>query len=309
MDQISPSPEGGPVPHEEEPLSTHTIRLYTTAIKPGIVVSNTLIAVAAYVFVASRVDIIVFLGLALGTAGIVASGCVLNNHFDRSIDARMQRTAGRGQTTGAMSVRGSLIYCIVLGLTGAAVLWASTNAVTVVVGVLGWVLYSFVYTWAKRHTVHATLIGTVPGALPVVAGVTAAGARPGTTGDAVALFLILVTWQIAHFYAISIRRRTDYAAAGVPAPAVAYGPVLSARIMLVAVIVFFAAVLLLGIIGSASIITTVVLGTAALYWLVIAVRGQQRTVHFGRWATSMFTLSLILISLVCLMLFLDPLMP
>lgn len=283
-----------------------TARLYATAIKPGIVISNTLLAAAAYVFAASTFSLPSFLGLIFGTACVVASGCVLNNHFDREIDARMTRTAGRGQATGAMTVRGSIVYCALLGLSGLVLLVSLTNPFTALLGVFGWVMYALVYTQAKHRTVHATLIGTVPGALPPVAGIAATGA--GRITDAVLLFLLLVAWQVVHFYAISIRRGADYRAAGVPVPALVYGVSRTKWLMTFGSLVFLAAVVALRVFGSAGVVLTLTLGVGGMYWLLLAVTGLRKDADSVQWARRMFIHSLAVIAALCAVLFLDPLL-
>src|SRR5256885_10521427 len=68
------------------------------------------------------------------------------------------------------------------------------------------------YTPLKRKSYLNTLIGAVPGALPIVGGWTAAG---GELGPAVAaLFWILFLWQLPHFLALAWIYRDDYRRGG-----------------------------------------------------------------------------------------------
>jgi len=71
------------------------------------------------------------------------------------------------------------------------------------------VTYLLIYTPAKRCTTLCTLLGAVPGAIPIMMGCTAATGRITTTS--LALFLILFIWQIPHFLSIAILYREDYA--------------------------------------------------------------------------------------------------
>jgi len=72
--------------------------------------------------------------------------------------------------------------------------------------------YVLLYTPLKRTTTLNTLVGAVPGALPIVGGWTAAG---GSLGVAVAaLFWILFLWQLPHFLALAWLYREDYRASG-----------------------------------------------------------------------------------------------
>jgi protoheme IX farnesyltransferase len=282
--------------HTEHAASARpTVALYIDAVKPGIVLSNTIVTAAAYVFAAHPFSWITLLGLVIGTSAIVGSGCVLNNHADRDIDARMERTASRGQVTGAIGPLAAGIYCAILGLGGAALLLATTNVATLLLGAAGWVLYSLVYTPAKHHTVHATLIGTVPGAIPPVAGIAAAGGDPWV---ALTLFAMLVAWQLAHFYSISIRRRKDYGNAAVPVPAVAYGVARTIRLVQLGAVLFLASSLALWAVGPLHPVLGLALVAYAVYWLLSASRGVHRYTDVDRWANAMFAHSLLIVMLI-----------
>jgi protoheme IX farnesyltransferase len=72
--------------------------------------------------------------------------------------------------------------------------------------------YVFLYTPLKRKTSLATLVGAVPGALPIVGGWVAAGGALG--GEALVLFAVLFLWQVPHFLALAWMYREDYSRAG-----------------------------------------------------------------------------------------------
>ena len=79
-------------------------------------------------------------------------------------------------------------------------------------GTFGLVSYVLVYTPLKRRTTLNTLIGAVPGAVPPLIGWAAARGRLDTGG--LALFLIVLLWQVPHFLAIAWIYRDEYARAG-----------------------------------------------------------------------------------------------
>jgi protoheme IX farnesyltransferase len=72
--------------------------------------------------------------------------------------------------------------------------------------------YCFVYTPLKRMTPLNTVVGAVPGALPLLVGYAAAGR--GLDLQAGILFLILFLWQLPHFFSIAWLYRADYARGG-----------------------------------------------------------------------------------------------
>ena len=75
------------------------------------------------------------------------------------------------------------------------------------------VFYIFLYTPLKRVSTINTLVGAVPGALPILGGY--AGATGHIDAAAAALFLIMFLWQMPHFLALSWLYREDYGRAGI----------------------------------------------------------------------------------------------
>lgn len=189
-------------------------RAYITLCKPGIVIGNDMAAVAGYMLASTtNFSFVTFGSMLAGISFIMAASCVINNYFDRGIDAHMRRTARRGLVTHEIAPSHAWGFALLLLTIGSWLLYA-VSAVVMLLGLLGVVSYAFVYTYAKKRTYHATLIGTLPGALPPVIGAVAAG---GTDLRLLlALTCLLVSWQMVHFYAIALFRRKDYAAAQVP---------------------------------------------------------------------------------------------
>ena len=146
--------------------------------------------------------------------GAGASGAI-NMWYDRDIDAVMRRTAGRPLPAGRMLPGEALGFGVVLAvgavvIMGLAVNWVAAELLALTIG-----FYVFVYTmWLKRRTPQNIVIGGAAGALPPIVGWAA------VTGDigwgAVALFAIIFFWTPPHFWALSLYRSGEYAAAGVP---------------------------------------------------------------------------------------------
>jgi protoheme IX farnesyltransferase len=86
------------------------------------------------------------------------------------------------------------------------------NLATAIVVAVSLSSYVFIYTPLKRKTWVSTLVGAIPGALPILAGWTASG-QPLSAG-AWALFAIMFAWQMPHFYALAWIYREDYGRAG-----------------------------------------------------------------------------------------------
>src|SRR5579872_5387571 len=175
-------------------LHMNLFKSYYHLAKPGIIYGNLLSVVAGF-FLASKnhPNFGLLIALILGVSFIIGSGCVFNNCIDRDIDKKMMRTQKRSIPTGEIRVRNAIIYASILGFLGFFLLLRYTNVLTAVLGFIGYFFYIVVYGYAKRHTVYSTIIGSISGAMPIVAGYTAVTNRIDT--GAILLFLILAFWQ------------------------------------------------------------------------------------------------------------------
>jgi protoheme IX farnesyltransferase len=154
-------------------------------------------------------------GLVMATVGIglVAGGTsALNQALERDIDAGMLRTRGRALPTGRVSSGAASLFSVVISTLGIVFLAAFVNTLTALLAVIALLSYVLVYTPLKQVSSLSTLVGAVPGALPIMGGWTAAtgSVDPG----AWALFGILFFWQLPHFLALAWMYRDDYRRGG-----------------------------------------------------------------------------------------------
>ena len=173
-----------PYPGKHPALRT-ACQNYLLVAKPGIVLGN-LISAAAGFFLASkgRVDGVALLATLIGISLVVASGCVFNNCIDRELDRKMIRTRNRALAKGLISLKSAVSYATILGIAGMALLWAATNLLSVVITLAGLLIYVGVYSlYMKRNSVYSTLIGSLAGAAPPLAGYCAVTGRlrPGSS--------------------------------------------------------------------------------------------------------------------------------
>ncbi|MDB5179473.1 MAG: Protoheme farnesyltransferase [Candidatus Saccharibacteria bacterium] len=275
-------------------------RSYFQLIKPGITLSNTLTGIAGFFLAASIVafTITALIGAVVGIALIIASACVFNNILDRDIDKRMKRTKKRDVASGAISVPKALVFGSVVGLVGFAVILLLTNVLTFTLGVIAFIWYVVVYGYAKRMTAMSTIIGGVAGALPPVAGYTALTGR--VDAAAVILFFILFFWQMPHFYAIAMFRRSDYASAKLPVWSVKYGMKSAKKQILIFAIVYAIASGLLYVFGYTHIVYLVLSVALSAYWLHQGISFYKK-VDDEKWARKMFGASLLVLLSMCLL--------
>ncbi|MDB5171050.1 MAG: ctaB [Candidatus Saccharibacteria bacterium] len=248
------------------------------------------------------VDFELLLATLAGTSLVIGSACVFNNYMDRDIDRLMARTKKRALVSGAISGKNALIFGTILGLLGVLILTIYTNLVTLYIGLLGFVAYVVLYGYYKRRSVHGTLVGTISGAVPPVAGYTAVTGRLDTA--ALILFAILVFWQMPHFYAIAMYRLKDYAAAGIPVLPVKKGMRITKIQVLLYIVGFTITSALLTVFGYASCGYLIVALLLGLSWFALGIRSFKAKDE-TLWGRKMFLRSLIVISLLCLTISID----
>jgi heme o synthase len=154
----------------------------------------------------------VLLNTIVGTALVAGGASALNQVLERDVDALMRRTAKRPLPAGRLRARDAGVFAWIISALGALLLLQFVNALTALLAVTTLVVYVFAYTPLKRRSHIATLVGAIPGALPILGGWTAAGAP--LDARAAVLFAILFVWQLPHFLALSWMYRDDYARAG-----------------------------------------------------------------------------------------------
>ena len=257
--------------------------------KPGIVYGNSLHVVAGVMFAASHYqsDWSAVLGVIIGTALVIASACVANNYLDRHIDAKMPRTKKRASAAGKISLLVTVIYAGSLALIGGLLLVLLTNWLTVILGVISYISYVWVYGYAKRTTIHSTLVGSLPGALPIMAGYVAVSGSLDWL--AWALFVMLFIWQLPHFYAIAIFRKSQYAKTKLPIISLVWSQDRLVNLIRWDVCLYFGVTLITSL-GLLSWPAAIILILAAGYWLYVTSRAVGAP---DKWARKVFGGSLI----------------
>ena len=152
--------------------------------------------------------IFLFIGMFLSSSGCA----VLNQYLEKDLDSKMKRTMNRAIPSGKIQPINALLFGSILCVFGVFFIYQTINDLTTVICFSTIFLYLFVYTPSKRYSTLNTLIGSIPGALPVVGGWTAA--TNSLNSISWILFAILFCWQIPHFLAIAIIYSKDYKKGG-----------------------------------------------------------------------------------------------
>lgn len=150
----------------------------------------------------------VFAATLAGTALVAAGTNAFNMIREREIDAHMRRTRNRPLPAGRVSPRAAFVFAAVTAVAGIGTLAWLVNLTTAALAALTLVSYVWFYTSLKTRSTLNTLVGAVPGALPVLGGWTAAGGA--LNPPAFVLFWTLFLWQLPHFLALAWVYREDY---------------------------------------------------------------------------------------------------
>ncbi|HUP83192.1 MAG TPA: heme o synthase [Candidatus Limnocylindria bacterium] len=207
--------------------------------------------------------------------GSLAAGAAnaINCYIDRDIDLLMTRTRRRPLPAHEVSPENALVFGLILGVIAFAVMAFLTNLVAALLTLIAMAFYVVIYTMLlKRSTPQNIVLGGAAGALPPVIGWAA------VTGDiglpALVLFAIVFYWTPPHFWALSLRLRRDYAAAGVPMLPVTHGVPETTRqialysVLMVSLTLVFFAVARMGLVflGGALVLGALFLLQAFLMW-------------------------------------------
>ena len=199
-----------------------SVRAYIALTKPRIIELLLVTTVPAMVLATREVPgmpIIDWARLTFWTlvCGTLAAGSAnaINQYLERDIDNLMARTRRRPLPANAVTPERAVVFGIVLGAVSVGLMAWTVNLLAAFLTLLAIGFYVVVYTvMLKRSTPSNIVIGGAAGALPPVIGwaaVTGNVALP-----ALLLFLIVFYWTPPHFWALALRIRGDYAAAGVP---------------------------------------------------------------------------------------------
>lgn len=159
------------------------------------------------------------LGLTIATliGGTLAAGA--SNAFNMIIevdsDRLMERTAKRPIVSGAVSETQAFIFASALTIISLLIFSIFTTLWATVLTAAAIIFYVFGYTIGlKRRTSQNIVWGGIAGCMPVLIGWAAVTNSLSLT--AWLFFLVIFFWTPPHFWALAIKYKDDYAAAGIP---------------------------------------------------------------------------------------------
>jgi protoheme IX farnesyltransferase len=182
---------------------------------------------------------------------VAGAAAAFNCLVEKTIDAKMKRTAWRPTAKGELSDRQALLFSAALCAVGSAILYLLVNPLTMWLTFATFVGYAIIYTVIlKPLTPQNIVIGGASGAMPPVLGW--AAMQGDLTHDAWILCLIIFLWTPPHFWALALYRVEDYRKSGLPMLPVTHGNAFTRLQILLYTLLLFAACLLPVITGMSG---------------------------------------------------------
>ncbi|MDC0052660.1 heme o synthase [Gammaproteobacteria bacterium] len=252
-------------------------RDYLELCKPNVVALMILTSVIGMVLATQQsVPLSVLIFGNLGIALCAGSAAAVNHIVDRHVDDKMARTLNRPLAQGRVTPRQAILFALITGSLGMAILLIFTNVLTAWLTLASLVGYAFIYTmFLKRATPQNIVIGGLAGAAPPLLGWTA------VTGEihhnALLLVLIIFAWTPPHFWALAVHRKDEYAKAKIPMLPVTHGErYTKINILLYTLLLIIVTTMpyLTGMFGWLYLVSSLLLGLGFLYWAIVMLRSE-----------------------------------
>lgn len=207
----------------------------------------------------------------IGTWLASSSAAVFNHLVDADIDRHMARTNRRPVASGRVDTKMAILFGGSLGLVSVAVLTIWATLAAAVIAVFANAFYVLFYTmYLKRRTVQNIVIGGAAGAVGPLIGWASVDSSVGW--PAWMLFLVIFLWTPPHFWALALKYKDDYAAAGIPMMPVVHGEETTRRQMFWYTISLVPVVASLTVFGAAGYLYLTVAMAFTLYFVWLAWR-------------------------------------
>ena len=159
----------------------------------------------------------VALSIATILGGTLAAGSAnaFNMVVESESDKLMKRTAQRPIATGVITRKQATFFATFVGLLSLVIFWMFTTPLATLLTFIAIVFYVVIYTMAlKRRTSQNIVWGGIAGCMPVLIGW--AAVTNELSNVAWAFFFVIFFWTPPHFWALAIKYKDDYNAAGIP---------------------------------------------------------------------------------------------
>jgi protoheme IX farnesyltransferase len=236
-------------------------------------------------------------------AGTLSAGSAnaFNMVIESDIDKLMARTSKRPIVTGVISKTNAAVFATLIGVISLLMFWFFTTPLATLLSLVAIAFYVLVYTMAlKRRTSQNIVWGGAAGCMPVFIGWAAVTNSLSMTS--LAFFMVIFFWTPPHFWALAIKYKEDYSAAGIPMlPVVATKGRVHKEMWFHTIMMILCSVWLIISAGLPmwSMIVTVLLGLVFARELLALREGSE---NYGKTAAKIFQWSITYLSLLSVVL-------
>ena len=187
----------------------------------------------------------------LGIWLVAGAAAAFNCLVEKTLDAKMRRTAWRPTARGELSDAQALGFSAALCSLGSSILYVFVNPLTMWLTFATFIGYAVIYTLVlKPMTPQNIVIGGASGAMPPLLGWAAITGE--VSSQALILFLIIFLWTPPHFWSLALYRVEDYRKSGLPMLPVTHGNHFTRLQILLYTVLLMAACLMPFAIGMSS---------------------------------------------------------
>jgi protoheme IX farnesyltransferase len=251
-------------------------------LKPRIIISVAFTGFAGMVLALRGIpslDLTVFTisSLLLSAAG----AAILNNILDKEVDIFMERLTKRVEALEVVGEKTALLIALIFITVSLFISFYFLNIVNGILIISAILSYTILYTlYLKRSSPYGTILGGIPGALPVLIGYSAI--NPAIEMDGLILFLFMILWQPPHFWALAQKYKDDYKKAGVPVMPVVLGAKYTNILMLIYSLSLLPLSLSLWFFGYCSSYYAISVIVAGIYFEYAFIRSAIKTSEYGK---------------------------
>jgi len=236
-------------------------------------------------------------------AGTLAAGSAnaFNMVIESDLDKLMARTSKRPIVTGLISKSNAAIFATAIGILSLLLFWVYTTPLATLLALIAIVFYVVVYTIAlKQRTSQNIVWGGAAGCMPVLIGWAAVTNSLSMTPWA--FFFVIFFWTPPHFWALAIKYKDDYAAAGTPMlPVVATKSRVLSQMWLYTILMIGSSIWLIAsaALPTWSMVVTIALG---LVFAIQLIGLKENSPDYGKVAGKIFQWSITYLSLLSVVL-------
>ena len=230
--------------------------------------------------------------------GTLAAGAsnAFNMVIESESDKLMARTSKRPLVTGAISRTQAQVFAWAITILSLAIFQIFTTTLATLLTALAIFYYVVIYTIIlKPNTSQNIVWGGAAGCMPVLIGW--AAVTGSLTWVPVAFFMVIFFWTPPHFWALAIKYKDDYSAAGIPMlPSVASQSIVISQMWFhtIAMVVSSAAMIQLAQLPVWVLCATVFLGAVFTFQLFAL---KENSDNYNKVAAGIFHWSITYLSL------------